>query len=146
MWPAVASLKRSEAHGRCLDGTIVDALRQQPVFVEGWYAHLPHLGSVSSGDLLSYRLLCYRIRRLDLLRRFGLRLPLPCPSRPDVESAEAVVPDFPGPPDALALTEAAVEDIVRRNVTFRPIALEVGRIVTALDEEYPDVIGPVAAH
>src|SRR5262249_38595549 len=65
----------------------------------------------------------------------------------DVEAAAlrrvgAAGGDLPHAPDALALVEALVKDVVLADVALRPVALAAGHLVTAADHELAD---PVAA-
>src|SRR5262245_31429890 len=77
-----------------------------------------------------------------LLRRIAHAL------RPDVEPARPVHPevlcrrDLPGAPDAFALIEPLVIDIVFRDVAFCPVTAAIRHIIAAADHE---LANPVAA-
>src|SRR5262249_34050356 len=67
---------------------------------------------------------------------------------PDVEAAALVVVglagNFPDAPDAFALVETLVEDVVLAEVALGPVALAVPDAVATADEEAPDPVAPLA--
>src|SRR5262249_60044952 len=65
---------------------------------------------------------------------------------PDVEAPPPFGRNLPGTPDALALVETLIEDVVLGEVTLRPVATAVGHIITAPDDEMADVITAFAGH
>jgi hypothetical protein len=67
-------------------------------------------------------------------------------SRPNMEPAADEVGDFPCSPNALALAQTAVKDIVYPHVTFGSITLFRIGIVAASDEKSTDVINAIASH
>src|SRR5262249_37543538 len=61
-------------------------------------------------------------------------------ARPNVEPSTPVGADVPRAPDAFAFAKSPIEDVVRPNVTLRPIALPIVRIVSASDHKPANVI------
>jgi hypothetical protein len=54
--------------------------------------------------------------------------------------------NFPGSPNPPALAKAAIEDIVRTDVTLRPMTFGTLGIVMAFDEEAANVVIAITAH
>ena len=52
--------------------------------------------------------------------------------------------NFPRSPDAFALAETVVIDIVRSRVGLHPVTLAFSGIVAAIDHETADIVDPVA--
>ena len=81
--------------------------------------------------------------KLLLLRLVGA---VAGPPWPDVEAAFCQRRNIPTAPDAEAVAKAVIEDLVGPGIRFCPPAFAVGAVITAVDQEPPDVIGAVARH
>ena len=78
----------------------------------------------------------FRIRLGRGFARSGL-------ARPDVKPAVVHDPNLPGAPNAFALTEAAIEHLVRPKVAFGPVTLARRAVITAADEKAADIVHSV---
>ena len=78
--------------------------------------------------------------------RFGVDVAFPRLPGPDMEAAMGPRGNLPRAPDSFALSEAAIEYVVRAQVRLGPVTLAAGGVVAALDEEPANVIHSVPAH
>jgi hypothetical protein len=85
------------------------------------------------------------LNRLGLLALFGLTLAFAGAARPNVKSPVGEHFDFPRAPNPFAFAETAIKHIVRPNVTFGPITFAVCCIISATNQETPDIVIPIAA-
>ncbi len=63
-----------------------------------------------------------------------------------MESPTAVASNFPGAPNALALTKTAIIDVMSADVAFGPVTFGIPGIVAAFDQEPPDIVNAFARH
>src|SRR5437762_14044418 len=65
---------------------------------------------------------------------------------PDVEATVIIVLNLPGAPDTLAFAKAAIKDVMRAEITFRPMTFETAGVVTAFNQELSNVVIAIPAH
>jgi hypothetical protein len=63
-----------------------------------------------------------------------------------MEAAVVLNSNLPGSPDAFAFAKATIENIVRADVAFRPMAFKAVGIVTTFDEKTANVVIAITAH
>ena len=72
--------------------------------------------------------------------RFHIRFGIPCSLRPNVKAAASEIAYLPRAPNSFALTKSAIKDVVRADVSLRPMRFGGLGIVFTLDEKTTDVI------